>query len=165
MAVNRGKDFEKLIKESFESIPNVSVDRLHDQMNGYAGSCNICDFIVYKKPLIYYIECKTVHGNTLPFSNITKNQWNGLLNKSRIDGAIAGVMCWWVDKDVTKFLPIQLLENLKRHDDKSIPYQADLSSAITLHGDKKQVFFNYDVERFFKEVQMTYEMHNLEGRL
>ena len=85
MAISRGKDFEKVIKECFELVPNTSVDRLHDQMNGFAGSTNICDFIVYHNPLIYYIECKSVHGNTLPFSNITKNQWQGLLAKSKID--------------------------------------------------------------------------------
>lgn len=40
---NRGKDFEKIIKEAFERVKGVSIDRLHDQMNGYACSYNICD--------------------------------------------------------------------------------------------------------------------------
>ena len=93
MAINRGKDFEKVIKEAFEKVPGVSIDRLHDQMNGFAGSANISDFIMYKYPHEYYIECKSVHGNTLPFSNISKNQWNGMLEKSKIDGVFAGVMC------------------------------------------------------------------------
>ena len=57
MAVNRGKDFEEHIKQAFLQVPDVSVDRLHDQTNGYLGSSNICDFIVYKKPFEYYIEC------------------------------------------------------------------------------------------------------------
>ena len=46
MATNRGKQFEEVIKEAFESIPDVSIDRLHDQTTGYRGSSNICDFIV-----------------------------------------------------------------------------------------------------------------------
>lgn len=43
MAVNRGKKFENVIREAFEKVPNVSVDRLHDQTNGFKGSQNICD--------------------------------------------------------------------------------------------------------------------------
>ena len=104
--VNRGKQFENVIKQAFLKIPDVSIDRLHDQTTGFIGSSNICDFIVYKEPYEYYIECKSVHGNTLPFSNITETQWNGLLLKSQIIGVKAEIICWWVDKDVTKFIPI-----------------------------------------------------------
>ena len=83
--INRGKQFENVIKESFQKVSNVSIDRLHDQTTGFANSANICDFIVYKEPYEYYIECKSVHGNTLPFSNISDTQWNGLLEKSKIE--------------------------------------------------------------------------------
>ena len=113
MAVNRGKQFEQIIRSAFEKVPNVSIDRLHDQTNGFKGSQNICDFIVYKEPHEYYFECKSVHGNTLPFRNITETQWNGLLEKSKIEGVFAGIICWWIDKDVTKFIPIQVLDFLK----------------------------------------------------
>lgn len=43
MAENRGKKFENVIRESFLKVPNVSIDRLHDQTNGFKGSQNICD--------------------------------------------------------------------------------------------------------------------------
>lgn len=43
MSVNRGKQFEDVIKTAFEKVPGVSIDRLHDQTTGYAGSSNICD--------------------------------------------------------------------------------------------------------------------------
>ena len=43
MGGNRGKKFEEVIRESFEKVPNVSIDRLHDQTNGFKGSQNICD--------------------------------------------------------------------------------------------------------------------------
>ena len=90
MAVNRGKKFEEVVRKAFEKVPNVSIDRLHDQTTGFVGSQNICDFIVYKEPYEYYIECKSVHGNTLPFSNITETQWNGLINKATIEGVFVG---------------------------------------------------------------------------
>lgn len=43
MSPNRGKQFENVIREAFERVPNVSIDRLHDQTNGFKGSQNICD--------------------------------------------------------------------------------------------------------------------------
>ena len=84
MTQNKGKNFESIIKHAFLKVPGVSIDRIPDQTMHHKGACNICDFIVYKKPYEYYIECKTVHGNTLPFSNITDMQWTGLLAKSQI---------------------------------------------------------------------------------
>lgn len=152
MAVNRGKQFEDVIRKSFEKVEGVSIDRLHDQTTGYMGSQNICDFIVYKEPYEYYFECKSVHGNTLPFSNITETQWNGLLEKSKIEGVFAGVICWWIDKDVTKFIPIQALQWNKENGYRSLRYNHNGTSFVEIKGKKKRVFFDYDMERFLKEV-------------
>lgn len=152
MGINRGKDFEKVVREAFEIVPNVSIDRLHDQMTGYVGSSNICDFIVYKKPVEIYIECKSVYGNTLPFSNITDKQWQGLLEKSKIDGVVAGIMCWWIKFDTTLFLPIQTLDIWRNQVGlKSIKYdvwEKDFD-IIKINGKKKRVFFDYDMTEFF----------------
>lgn len=159
MAENRGKKFETVIRESFEKVPNVSIDRLHDQTNGFKGSQNICDFIVYKEPYEYYIECKSVHGASLPFSNITDTQWNGLLEKSQIEGVFAGVICWWIDKDVTKFIPIRILEYMRdRNKLKSVNYQTPqccppcYGEFIEIKGKKKRVFFDYDMEVFLNDL-------------
>lgn len=151
MTVNRGKKFEQVIQKAFEKVPNVSVDRLHDQTNGFKGSQNICDFIVYREPYEYYIECKSVHGASLPFSNITDTQWNGLLEKSKIEGVFAGVICWWIDKNVTKFIPIESLSWLELSGYKSIRYDIDNVYTIEIKGKKKRVFFDYDMEEFLNE--------------
>lgn len=168
MTVSRGKQFENVIREAFERVPDVSVDRLHDQTNGFVGSQNICDFIVYKKPHEYYIECKTVHGNTLSihsndpkkrYGNITNRQWEGLLEKSHIKGVFAGIICWWVDKDVTMFLPIAILNELYHLGYKSVRYDSymagrkDYGKYVTIQGKKKRVFFDYDMSIFFKEME------------
>ena len=155
MAKNRGKQFEQLIREAFEKVSGVSIDRIPDQTMRHKGAANICDFIVYKKPYEYYIECKTVHGNTLPFSNISNTQWSGLLEKSKIQGVYAGIMCWWVDKDITKFIPIQLLQSMKENNAKSIRYDFTLFGkdlCTEIKGNKKRVFFDYDMNQFFEEV-------------
>ena len=180
MAVNRGKQFESCIEQAFKKVPETSVVRLHDQTTGTLGSSNHCDYIVYKKPYEYHIECKSVHGNTLSihstpkpdrfgvlhgfYGAITDTQWEGLLDRSYIPGVIAGVVCWWVDKDVTRFIPIQVLEYLYKRGDKSIRYDFDFTALmitpygefsypiVDIHGEKKRIFFDYDMEQFFKEV-------------
>ena len=161
MGNNLGKEFEQVIKKSFEKVNGVSIDRLHDQTTRYKGSQNIADFIVYKEPYEYYIECKSVHGNTLPFSNITDTQWNGLLEKSKTKGVFAGVICWWTQKDTTLFIPIQILEAERLEGKKSIRFDYENQflgyypsgeleiETIKILGKKKRVFFEYWMEEFF----------------
>lgn len=173
MAKNRGKKFEDVVRASFEKVPGVSIDRIPDQTMHHKGACNICDFIVYKKPYEYYIECKSVHGNILSiysnpkpdkkgelhgfYGNITDTQWKGLLEKSKIPGVIAGVICWWVDKDVTLFIPIKALEIRYQLGYKSVRYDSYytdplyLPDVIRIDGKKKRVFFDYDMDQFLKE--------------
>ena len=163
MAVNRGKQFENVIRKSFERVDGVSIDRLNDNTAGFKGVAGICDFIVYKEPYEYYIECKSVHGASLPFRNITDTQWEGLLEKSKIEGVYAGIICWFIDKDVTKFIPIQLLDYMRKFDAvKSYPYQfggylldggkGNEMFAVELKGKKKRVFFDYNMEDFFNDI-------------
>lgn len=155
MPQNRGKQFESVVRSAFEKVPNVSIDRLHDQTNGFKGSQNICDFIVYREPYEYYFECKSVHGASLPFSNITETQWNGLLQKSQIEGVFAGVICWWIDKNVTKFIPIQALQWNKENGYRSIRFDHNGTSFIEIKGKKKRVFFEYDMEEFLNAISLS----------
>ncbi|MBP5710589.1 MAG: Holliday junction resolvase RecU [Bacteroidales bacterium] len=155
MAENRGKQFETVIKDAFRKVPGVSIDRFHDQMSGFAGSRNVSDFVVYKEPYEVYVECKTTRGNNFRFSNITDGQWSGLLEKSKIKGVFAGILCWWIDYDTTLFIPIQMLYDLKNEGLKSIRY--DLFTyppykVLKIKGEKKRVFFDYDLSDFVEEV-------------
>ena len=154
MAYNRGKQFEDVIREAFEKVTGVSIDRLHDQTTHYKGSTNICDFIVYREPYEYYFECKSVHGNTLPFRNISATQWNGLLEKSFIEGVTAGIICWWIDKDRTLFIPIQTLQKLLNSGNVSYRYDWDSYDVVEIKGKKKRVFFDYDMEDFLDAISM-----------
>ena len=163
MAVNRGKQFEDVIREAFEKVPGVSIDRLHDQTTKFKGtSANICDFIVYREPYEYYIECKSVHGNTLSihsndpkhkYGNISNTQWEGLLEKSQIEGVFAGVICWWIDKDVTKFISIKEFERIRAAGYKSVRFDYNNYYVTEIKGKKKRVFFEYDMEEFLDEIQ------------
>lgn len=151
MAQNRGKDFEGVIRKAFNDVSGCTIDRLPDQTNGFAGGSNICDFIAYKYPNIFYLECKSCHGNTFPLSNITDKQRKGLIEKDEIPGTISGVIVWWVDRDTTKFIPIRDIKNMVYSDIKSIRFDAEIG--INIPGKKKRVFFDYDIKTFLEEVQ------------
>lgn len=151
MAQNRGKQFEGVVREALEKS-NFCVDRLHDQTNGFKGSQNICDFVVYKRPNILYLECKSCHGNTFPLSNITDTQWNGLLEKDLYKGVYAGVMVWWIDRDTTKFIPIDVIQQIADDGCKSIRFDSDVG--ILVPGIKKRVFFEYDMQTFWEELSI-----------
>lgn len=155
MSPNRGKQFENVIRKSFERVDGVSIDRLNDNTAGFKGVAGICDFIVYKEPHEYYIECKSVHGASLPFRNITDTQWEGLLEKSKIEGVYAGIICWFVEKGITVFIPIQVLQICKYRGWKSIRYDVNgyHGSIIEIKGKKKRVFYEYNMEDFFNEIQ------------
>lgn len=156
MGINRGKQFEDIVKEGFERVPGLTIDRIHDQTNGFKGSSNICDFIAYKMPYIYYIECKSVYGNTLPLTNITDKQWKGLLQKSKVEGVFAGVLCWFIERDVTLFIPIQSLEKWQNLGHKSVKYdvatETDLE-VFPVDGVKKRVFCEYDFTSFVETME------------
>lgn len=64
-----GKKFEARFRDDWTtSVRDSFIYRLNDQMSGYQGSSNISDFICYKKPDFFLIECKSHAGNTFPFA-------------------------------------------------------------------------------------------------
>ncbi len=149
MGVSRGKQFEQQIRKALEAYPtSISVDRFADPMAGYAGIRNICDFVVYKMPFQYYFECKSTYGNTLNFNNITKDQWNGLDEKSKITGVYAGVIVWFIDHDLTVYVPIRQLVWLKENGRKSlnVNHLADINH-FAIPAKKKRVLFEYNMKR------------------
>ena len=168
--VNRGKDFEGQVYDGFAKLP-VSIDRLPDPMAGYAGVKNICDYIVYQYPYQFYLECKSCYGNTMSihsndpkkkYGNITNNQWEGLLEKSKIPGVRAGILLWFIDHDVTYWLDIRLLQRWRDAGNKSIShypawvdYIADVGNLWTIiPGNKRRVLFDYDFVPFLKEMEL-----------
>ena len=158
MGVSRGKQFEDAIKQSFLKHLDISLDRFPDPMAGYAGIRNICDFGVFRLPYQYYFECKAFSGNTLNFTSaITKDQWDGLVEKSKIPGVVAGIIVWFIEHDTTTFVPIQELKRIRDAGAKSLnvkylaagnPLNDDQVLNIRVPGRKKRILFEYDAKTF-----------------
>ena len=82
-----GKKAEKKIKEWLDRKEDgYSFDRIPDQLSGFYGSSNICDFQCYKYPYEYYIESKATWKDRFDFDMITDKQLNEVADKSFIEG-------------------------------------------------------------------------------
>lgn len=64
--------------------------RLMDVMSGYKRVKNIADFICYKYPFIFYLDCKSLEGNTFNFSKLT--QWDKMVEHMNIPGVNVGAI-------------------------------------------------------------------------
>ena len=119
MTINRGKAFESRFRLQWqETVPDSFIYRLNDQVSGYKGtSRNVSDFICYKKPIIYLIECKSHEGNTFPLA--TLRQYDELIQYDDIPGVEPGVILWMVDHDKVLWIPISTFKRLKDENKKS----------------------------------------------
>ncbi len=162
--MNRGKDFEQTFRKQMESA-GFDVNRVADNTAGYMGGRNICDFITYVYPNIYYLELKSTKGNTLPFSNISTNQWQGLLDKEKIEGAGAGIVVWFIAHDKTFFVSADCFQKIKNEGTFKSLHIKDLEfkakefenckyfKCFEIPGTKKRVFFNYDMQMFKQNLE------------
>jgi len=147
-----GKDFEKDFKESAGNYEDISIDRFYDNVGGYAGIKNICDFVLYRHPLEYYMELKVHKGNALPFSCITDYQWTGLMKKSNITGVRAGILIHFTDYEETYFVDIKLLQYLAEHGSKSLSIDWTRGKGYKVASRKRIKTFAYDVEDLLKGI-------------
>ena len=155
---NLGKKFEDVIKESFLKVPGVSIDRLRDAPRKMKNVDNPSDFIVYKYPHEIYVECKSHKGNTLPFSCIREEQIKGMTEKAKIEGVKAGVIVWFIDHDLTVWIPINEIVfwrdignksiNIKNIQDKHI----ERIKHIVIQGKKKRIYYDYDMNKFLEDL-------------
>lgn len=108
-----GKKAEKKIQEWLDRPDDgYSFDRLKDQMTGFYGSKNICDFTLFKSPYMYYIESKATWEDSFPFSMITDYQYDNLLLKSHIDSVYGLVMVLFASYQRAFILQIQDIDEL-----------------------------------------------------
>lgn len=146
------KQFEKNIKQQILDSGNICI-RLFDPMGGKLGVSNICDFVAYKKPILFLLELKTTELPSLPLSNISKNQYSGLLDASKYSGVVSGILVWWVKYDICKFLSIEEIDEISMTR-KSIPYNTDYG--ILLEGKKLKTYFVYNIDKFFNDLEKRY---------
>lgn len=116
-----GKQAESKIKQWLDRPEDgYSFDRIKDQMTGFYGSSNICDFEVYKYPKKYYIESKATYEDRFDFSLITQIQHDGLIEKSKINGCFGLVIVLFVTYKRAFILDINDIDALSNAGQKSL---------------------------------------------
>lgn len=118
---NLGKKAETKIREWLNKPDDgFCFDRINDSMTGFYGSCNICDFTLYKNPYFYYIESKATESDRFDFSMITDYQRDSMMTKSKIDGVKCYVIVLFASYKRAFVLDIRDIVALKESGTKSI---------------------------------------------
>ena len=145
MANNHGKAFEAKLKEDFSKIEGATIDRIYDPVGGMKGIRNICDFYGYIFPNLYYLECKSIEGNTFPLSNFT--QYEKMKEKVGIHGVRAGVVLWFVAHKKVLYIPVSTFTKLKQDGKKSFNIKMvdeEEYFSLEIPGEVKRLFIDSD---------------------
>lgn len=97
-----------------------SIDRIPDQMNGLYGSKNICDFICFHTPNMYYIESKSTYEDRFDFSLISDYQYENLLKKSKIQSVYGLIIVLYISYKRAFILDIRDIDKLVQAGTKSL---------------------------------------------
>lgn len=121
MAESIGKKAEDKISEWLDRPEDgYSFDRLYDQMTGFWGSKNICDFTCFKSPYMYYIESKATEADRFDFSMLTETQHDGLLEKSAIANVFGVVIVLFATYKRAFIIDIREIKRLEDAGKKSL---------------------------------------------
>lgn len=144
MSRDYGKAFEDKFKNDFiKTVPNCSLDRIYDVSLGYKSISNISDYIGYSYPNIYYLECKSHKGASIPFTSIT--QYEKLTKKVGIPGVRAGIVLWLYEKDIVMYVPISTITEIMKTGKKSVGIvDLDKYNIKVVPSIKKRVFMDSD---------------------
>jgi hypothetical protein len=145
MAVNRGKQWEAKLKEDFSKMSGAYIYRVPDQLGGLKGQTGICDFIAYKFPKIFFIEAKTILGNTFPLTNFT--QFDKLMSIPNNQGVHRGVMLWFQDHQRVLYVPLLTIAKMKQDGKKSVNIRtidSDGYEYLNIPSVQKRVFLDSD---------------------
>ena len=143
--MNLGKSFEEKFKQDWiKTFPDSFIMRLYDQVSGYKTvSRNISDFICYKKPYFYIIECKSHAGASFPFEKLT--QYDKMVSFIDIPGIIIGVVLFLYDKDLVLFVPLKTIKKMKEDGLKSVGIKhLDSYDILKVPSKKLRVYMDSD---------------------
>ena len=153
---NLGKLAEKqLAKWLHRPSDGYCFERIPDQLSGFYGSKNICDFFLYKSPNMYFIESKATHKDRFDFTMITEYQWTNLLSRSKIDGVYGLVIVLFATPQRAFILDIQDLEAAKQAGIKSLnitkiaKWKVPYKEIQTVPSRKQLLDYTGDIEDYF----------------
>jgi recombination protein U len=158
MAKSVGKFFEADFKNSIPE--NVYHYRLKDGTAGFAGqknenvrfqATNDFDFFVHADTKLFGLELKSVADKRLPFSNIKKNQWEGLHKISLYKNCYGYFLVNFRSVEKTYAIEISDMMFFRDNTTKKSINVDDCNKIGKLIPQKKKVSrYTYNLEKFLK---------------
>lgn len=135
---------EKFKRDWIRCFPDGVIVRLYDQVSGFKAIANVSDFITYNYPNIFFIECKTHKGASIPFDAIP--QYDKLKKMVGKKGVRSGVILFLYEKDRVFYIPASTITQLKAEGKKSVGIKAFESgyNIIEIPSKKLRVFMDSD---------------------
>ena len=141
-----GKDAEDKVREWLDRPDEgYCFDRIPDQMTGFWGSKNVCDFTLFKYPYMYYLESKATWEDRFDFSMLSEHQHDEMLKKSKIEGVFAYVVVLFATYKRAFLIDIRDIKavedsgkhslNIKKIDKWGIPYK----EIVTIPNNRKKL--------------------------
>lgn len=148
MATNLGKAFEQQFRKDTRLLPDCFVYRLPDQVSGNKyTSANCCDFFLYKYPMLFLLELKSILGNTFPIANL--RQYSKLIAISNASGLFKGVIIWFRDHDKIIYIDIDEITKMIKDGKKSVNIRTideDGYKYLLIPTKKKRIFLEGDYQ-------------------
>lgn len=116
-----GKEHEDKVEQWLKRPEDgYSFDRIPDQLTGFWGSKNICDFICFRAPYLTYIECKATYEDRFDFNMLTETQHDGLLLKSKIANTFGVIIVLFASHKRAFVIDIREIKRLEDCSKKSL---------------------------------------------
>lgn len=160
--ISSGKQFEKDFKKSMPE--NVFYYRFRDGTASFYGGgdnenirfqqSNICDCLMYLRPILWLVDLKTTLGKSIPFNNFKENQVRELSKAMMHDGIKAGFIVNFRDIKETYFVKANDVEYYMAHAErKSFPVDWCRENGVRVGQRLLKIRYRYDIEGFLKEAQ------------
>ena len=114
---------------------------------------NICDFMLYKKPYLFLLELKSTKTKSLPNSNVRKHQIEELLEASKYDGVICGLVIEFSTHNTAYFIEINRYKSfLETNSRKSLPIDYLSKNGIKIQMTRKKINSNFDIRDMIQKI-------------
>jgi len=149
MAKWPGKKFEQDFTRQAEEDPGIFVYRCRD-VQWYAGSVNIADFLLYNWNTLASLELKSTKGKSVPFSRLNKTQRLMMLAENVIE------IIWYVfnfrwDVNKTYFVDVfKVSDYIEKAERKSIPLDWIQDNGWLIPQTLRQTRYDYDLSILFE---------------
>lgn len=113
---------------------------------------NICDFMLFNAPTLYFFELKSTQSKSLSYSSVRDNQVRELTVAGVKEGINAGFVVNFRTIEETYYMDIERYnECVKTLTSKSIPIAIFREYATRIDQEQKKVHYRYDIAKFLRD--------------